>query len=63
MREPTSTPDALNDTIRQIEVEERALAAQRLAEISGQLAVLAREAKELVGPFEQPQVLDQLTPS
>lgn len=47
-------PTELDKAIREVELEERALAAERLLQISAQLADLATLAKALVEPVDLP---------
>lgn len=52
MLERSHLPNDLDATIQQIRSTERALAAQQLLQIAGQLADLAKSAQSLVGPIE-----------
>ena len=52
MLEQPRMPEDLDAAIQQIQLAERALAAQQLIQISGQLAELAKSALSLVGPIE-----------
>lgn len=52
MLERSQLPNDFDATIQQMRSTERAIAAQQLLQIAGQLADLAKSAKSLVGPIE-----------